>query len=358
MHIVVLPGDGIGPEITLAALEVLTAAKRNFGLDITVEHHAIGLEALAEHGTTLPEAAIARARAADGIVLGPLATFEYPPPEKGGINPSAFLRKQLDLFANIRPARTFGHATQRVFPFDLVVVRENTEGFYADRNMTAGDGDIMVTPDVAIAIRRITREACTRIAETGFRLARGRRRRVTLVHKANVLRRSDGLFLEACRMVAASHPDVQVDDVLVDAMTAHLVRDPGRFDVIVTTNMFGDILSDLAGELAGSLGLAGALNAGASQAMAQAVHGSAPDIAGQDRANPMALIRSLAMLLDWLGQRRDRRELAAAARAIDGAVAATIAAGETTPDLGGRIGTRAVGRIVAGRVMRTEGSPP
>jgi 3-isopropylmalate dehydrogenase len=181
-----------------------------------------------------------------------------------------------------------------------------------------------------------------------------RRRRVTLVHKANVLRRSDGLFLEACRMVAASHADVAVDEMIVDAMAAMLVRDPGRFDVIVTTNMFGDILSDLAGELSGSLGLAGALNAGASHAVAQAVHGSAPDIAGQDKANPMALIRSLAMLLDWLGQRHDQRAFCAASRAIDAAVAATIAANETTADLGGKIGTRAVGRIVAGRVMRAE----
>jgi len=354
MRIAVLPGDGIGPEVTLAALEVLAAAKRNFALDVGVEHHAIGLAALEKFGTTLPEAAIARARAADGVILGPVSTFDYPPPEKGGINPSAFLRKQLDLYANIRPARTFGPATQRVNPFDLIVVRENTEGFYADRNMTAGDGDILVTPDVAIAIRKITREASTRIAETGFRLARTRRRRVTLVHKANVLRRSDGLFLEACRMVAASHSDVAVDEVIVDAMAALLVREPGRFDVIVTTNMFGDILSDLAGELSGSLGLAGALNAGASHAVAQAVHGSAPDIAGQDRANPMALIRSLAMLLDWLGQRHDQRAFCAASRAIEAAVGATIAAGETTADLGGKIGTRAVGRIVAGRVMRAE----
>jgi 3-isopropylmalate dehydrogenase len=354
MRIVVMPGDGIGPEITLATLEVLTAAKRNFGLDVAVEHETIGLEALERFGTTLPDAAVAAARAAEGVVLGPLSTFDYPPPERGGINASAFFRKTLDLYANFRPARTFGPATQRVDPFDLVIVRENTEGFYADRSMTAGDGDMLVTPDVAIAIRKITREASTRIAEAGFRLAATRRRRVALVHKANVLRRSDGLFLDACRAVAANHPDVAVEEVIVDAMAALLVRDPGRFDVVVATNMFGDILSDLAGELAGSLGLAGALNAGERHAIAQAAHGSAPDIAGQDRANPMALIRSVAMLLDWIGQRHDARNFATASRAIEAAVAATIAAGETTADLGGRIGTRAVGRIVAGRVMRTQ----
>ena len=352
MNLVVLPGDGIGPEITLAALEVLGAAKRQFDLDVSVEHHAIGLDALQRSGTTLPDEVVARARAADGIVLGPVSTFDYPAPEKGGINPSAYFRKQLDLFANIRPARTFGHTTQRIGPFDLVIVRENTEGFYADRNMTAGDGDMLVTPDVAISIRKITREACTRIAEAGFQLARTRRRRVTLVHKANVLRRSDGLFLDACRMVAASYPDVQCDELIVDAMTAHLVRDPGRFDVVVTTNMFGDILSDLAGELAGSLGMSGALNAGTSHAVAQAVHGSAPDIAGQDRANPLALIRSVAMLLAWLAARHQAPKFAQAARAIDESVSAAIAAGETTPDLGGKLGTRAVGKIIAARLGR------
>ncbi len=352
MHLVVLSGDGIGPEITLATLEVLGAAKRQFSLDVQVEHHAIGLDALQAHGTTLPDDVIRHARAADGIILGPVSTFEYPPPDRGGINPSAYFRKQLDLFANIRPARTFGHTTQRIAPFDLVVVRENTEGFYADRNMTAGDGDMLVTPDVAISIRKITREACTRIAETGFQLARTRRRRVTLVHKANVLRRSDGLFLDACRMVAASYADVQVDEIIVDAMTAHLVRDPGRFDVVVTTNMFGDILSDLAGELAGSLGMSGALNAGASHAVAQAVHGSAPDIAGQDRANPLALIRSMAMLFTWLAERHQAPNFAAAARAIDETVSAAIAAGETTADLGGKLGTRAVGKIIAARLGR------
>ncbi|MBL8697847.1 MAG: isocitrate/isopropylmalate dehydrogenase family protein [Alphaproteobacteria bacterium] len=353
MQLAVLPGDDIGPEITVATLDVLAAVKRHFSLDIGVEHHAIGLESLKQSGATLTEAVFAAAREADGIILGPVATAIYPPADKGGINPSAYFRKNLDLYANIRPARTFGRATQRVSAFDLVVVRENTEGFYADRNMTAGDADILVTPDVAIAIRKVTREASTRIAEAGFRLARARRRRVTLVHKANVLKRSDGLFLDACRAVAADYPDVNVDDVIIDAMTAHLVRDPGRFDVIVTTNMFGDILSDLAGELAGSLGLAGALNAGATHAVAQATHGSAPDIAGQDRANPMALIRSLGMLLHWLGERHGAANFIAAGRAIEEAVGATIAAGETTPDLGGRIGTKAVGRIVAGRVART-----
>jgi 3-isopropylmalate dehydrogenase len=350
MKIVVLPGDGIGPEITAATVAVLESASTRFALDLVLDRQIVGLESLERHGTTITSELAERVRAADGLVLGPTSTADYPPRDRGGFNPSAFFRRNLDLYANIRPARTHPKLRQRVGPFDLVIVRENTEGFYADRNMTAGDADILVTDEVAIAIRKVTRAASTRIAEAGFALARTRRKRVTLVHKGNVLKRSDGLFLEACRAVAARHPDIEVDDIIVDAMTAHLVRRPERFDVIVTTNMFGDILSDLCGELSGSLGLSGSLNAGDRHAMAQAAHGSAPDIAGQDRANPFALILSAGMLLARLGERGAGAGYASAASAIARAVDDAIAAGETTRDLGGALGTAAAGRAIAARV--------
>jgi 3-isopropylmalate dehydrogenase len=237
-------------------------------------------------------------------------------------------------------------------PMDLVIVRENTEGFYADRNMAVGVGEFMPTHDMALAVRKVTAHACRRIARTAFALARTRRRKVTAVHKQNVLRISDALFLREVNAVAADFPDVTLDEMLVDAATAHLIRTPSRFDVIVTTNMFGDILSDEASELAGSLGLGASLNAGDDRAVAQAQHGSAPDIAGQDRANPTALLLSAAMLLRWLGGRRDNGQaFISAASAMEEAVEGAIATpGERTRDLGGTLGTQAFAKAVTARL--------
>src|SRR3989440_657968 len=296
-------------------------------------------------GTTLPEAALAAAKAADGVILGPVSHNDYPPLAQGGLNPSGELRKRLDLFANIRPAKSRGGFPPRCgSPGDLVIARENTEGFYADRSMFQGSGEFMPTPDLALSVRKITRAGCTRIAEVGFALAMRRRRKVTAVHKANVLRVSDGLFLDCVRAVAARFPQVQYEERIIDAMAALLVRDASAFDVVVTTNMFGDILSDLASEISGSLGLAASLNAGADHALAQAQHGSAPDIAGQDRANPASLIGSAAMLLPWLRERRNDARLTQAAAAIERAVDAVIAVPEwRTSDLGGPLGTKAFG---------------
>ncbi|MFI4988677.1 MAG: isocitrate/isopropylmalate dehydrogenase family protein [Alphaproteobacteria bacterium] len=355
MNILVLPGDGIGPEITAATLTVLESANRSLSLGLAFPQAAIGLATLKSMGTTLPESVMAAARSTHGIILGPVSHNDYPPRSEGGINVSGELRVKLDLYANIRPNRTRPGVPSRSHgPIDLVIVRENTEGFYADRNMAVGSGEFMPSDDMALAVRKITAAASTRIARTAFELARGRRRKVTAVHKANVLRLSDGLFLREVRKVAGDFPDVTLEEVLVDAMAALLVRDAARFDVVVTTNMFGDILSDEAGELSGSLGLAGSLNAGSGHALAQAQHGSAPDIAGQNRANPTALILSAAMLLDWLGRRHKEVSLVHAAAAISAAVDATLAKPEMhTPDLGGTCRTDAfaaeVARVLAGR---------
>ena len=284
------------------------------------------------------------------MILGPVSHNDYPPADKGGINPSGALRKRLDLFANIRPAKTRAQFPARCGkPVDLVIVRENTEGFYSDRNMFFGSGEMMPTADLALALRKITRAGSTRIVEEACRLAMQRRRKLTVVHKANVLRVSDGLFLECARAVARRYPDVAYEEKIVDAVAALLVRDASQFDVIVTTNMFGDILSDEASEIAGSLGLAESINAGAEHAMAQAQHGSAPDIAGQDKANPASLIGSAAMLLAWLGERRDDARLTHAAAGIERALDAVIAVPEwRTPDLGGPLATKAFGEKVAG----------
>jgi 3-isopropylmalate dehydrogenase len=348
-QLLVMEGDGIGPEISAATVAVLREADRLFGLELSFATASVGFTALREHGTTFPTAAYEAARAADGVILGPVSHNDYPPVAEGGFNPSGELRKRLDLFANIRPARSHGGFPPRCgVPLDLVIVRENTEGFYADRSMFVGPGEFMPTPDLALSIRKVTRAGSTRIAEAAFALAMRRGRKVTAVHKANVLRLSDGFFLECVRAVAARFPDVSYDEKIVDAMTALLVRNASPFDVIVTTNMFGDILSDLASEIAGSLGLAASLNAGAEHAVAQAQHGSAPDIAGQDRANPASLIGSAAMLLAWLGERRDDESLSRAAAAIDAALERAIATPAwRTADLGGPLGTKAFGERVA-----------
>jgi len=342
VHIVVLPGDGIGPEISAASVEVLALVNRNLELGLDLETHEIGLSRLKTSGTTFPPAVLERCRAADGVLLGPVSQSEYPGRAEGGINVSATLRIALDLYANVRPSRSRdGLAHYGRAPMDLVIVRENTEGFYADRNMHLGSGEFMPTPDLALSVRKITAAGSRRIATAAFDLAATRRRKVTAVHKLNVLKVSEGLFLREVRKLAQEHPDVAYEEQLVDSMAALLVRDAGRFDVIVTTNMFGDILSDEAAELSGSLGLAGSINAGDAHCMAQAQHGSAPDLAGRDRANPVSLVLSAAMLLEWLARRHKSERFARAAQTIDRSVDALLKNPATrTADLGGKLGTK------------------
>jgi 3-isopropylmalate dehydrogenase len=351
MQIVLLPGDGIGPEITAATREVLHCASDVFGLGLEFIDDLAGHASLAKHGATVTPQLLERVKASDGLVLGPMATYDFKDESKGEINPSKFFRKSLDLYANIRPSRTYTGLKSPVGEFDLVVVRENTEGFYADRNMEQGNGEILVTPDVVISLRRITRRCCERIARSAFELAMQRSKHVSIVHKANVLKIGDGMFIDICKQVGRDYPEVKVDDFIVDAMMAHVVRAPQRFDVIVTTNMYGDILSDLTSELSGSLGLAGSLNAGAEHAMAQAAHGSAPDIAGQNLANPFSLILSAALLLRWFAQKSGLPAFADAGAAIEQVTADTIASKEATRDVGGTLGTRETGQAFARRLQ-------
>ncbi len=329
LRLLFLAGDGIGPEITAATKSVLSAATPQCDRQITISDADIGFRALEASGCTIPNPVRAAAKEVDGVVLGPVSHNAYPPVAEGGLNPSGTLRKDLDLYANVRPARVWeGVPRFSAKPFHLTVMRENLEGFYADRNMHQGPGEFMPEPDTALAFRKITRHASTRIAEAAFVHAEQNGfSRVTAVHKANVMRVSDGLFLECCRSVASKYPDIAYDELLVDAAAAHLVRNPAAFGVIVTTNMFGDILSDLASELSGGLGVAGSLNLGPRFAIAQAQHGSAPDIADKGVANPISLILSLSMLLRHLGEAR-------AADAIDTAIAGTFPHTRTR-DLGG-----------------------
>lgn len=351
MKLLVLPCDGIGPEIVSASLHVLRAADRRFGLRLQYDEEAVGFESLHRFGTTLREEVLEKSRACDGVILGTMSHADYPPPDKGGRNISAAYRVGLDLYANVRPARSRPYLPTNMREgrsMDLVIMREATEGFYADRNMARGWGEVMPSPDMALSIRKITRHCSERIARRAFELAMTRRKKVTAIHKANCFLMTDGLFLECVRGVAKEFPEVQLDEMLVDAATAHLVRAPERFDVIVATNFYGDILSDLASELSGSLGLAGSVMAGDTLCCAQAQHGSAPAIAGQDIANPTSMILSVGMLLQWLADRHRRDEFAQAAAAISSAVDRALAKSATrTRDLGGSIGCQAFGEAVA-----------
>ncbi|MDB6050884.1 MAG: 3-isopropylmalate dehydrogenase [Pseudomonas sp.] len=351
MRILVLPCDGIGPEIVESSMSVLHAVNKRYSLGLTFDYDDVGFKSLEKHGTTLRDEILEKAKTYDGIILGTQSHADYPVPEKGGRNVSAGFRIGLDLYANVRPARTRPFLTSNMKEgktMDLVIMREATEGFYPDRNMSRGWGEVMPTPDMALSTRKITRHCSERIARRAFELAMKRNKKVTAIHKANSFHMTDGLFLEAVRHVAQDFPEVQLDDLLVDASTAHLVRTPERFDVLVATNFYGDIISDLASELSGSLGLAGSMMASDVHCCAQAQHGSAPDIAGKDIANPVSMILSVAMLLQWMGEQRNNGDLLAAAAEMDRAIDVVLESPEKrTPDLGGKLGTKAFGEEVA-----------
>ncbi|MBN3803485.1 isocitrate/isopropylmalate dehydrogenase family protein [Paraburkholderia sp. Ac-20336] len=351
MRILVCPGDGIGPEIIAASMTVLAQADRVFDLRLQYDVEDIGFASLAKYGTTLRPEVLEKAAGYDGLILGTISHADYPPPDQGGRNVSAAFRCDLDLYANIRPARTRPFLSSNLREgrqMDLVIMREATEGFYPDRNMHLGWGEMMPSKDMALSVRKITRHCSERIARRAFELAMKRKRRVTAIHKANSFHMTDGLFLECVRNVSKDFPEVEFDDLLIDASTAHLVRSPERFDVIVATNFYGDILSDLAAELSGSLGLAGSVMAGETLCCAQAQHGSAPDLEGKDTANPTSMMLSVGMLMRWIGERRRLANFVAAATAIEAAVDATLENPLTrTADLGGTMGCSAFGKQVA-----------
>jgi 3-isopropylmalate dehydrogenase len=332
----VMHGDDIGLEIVPAAVEVATAAAERHGLHIRWQLLPLGRLALDTHGSTLPAETLETLGGMDGWVLGPIGHRDYPRrPE--AINPHPILRKHFDLFANIRPTRSFPDIGCLHEDVDLVIVRENNEGFQPDRNVVAGSGEFRPTEDVTISVRVITRAGSRKVALAALELARQRRKRLTLVHKNTVFKLGCGMFVEECHKAARDFPDVTVDEVIVDTFAMHLVRTPQRFDVVVTTNMFGDILSDEAAGIVGGLGMAPGLCVGRGDvAMAQATHGSAPDIAGRGLANPYAMIESTRMLIEWLGHRRHIPQAISAATGIQRALAVALAEPATrTPDIRG-----------------------
>jgi isocitrate dehydrogenase (NAD+) len=313
-----IPGDGIGPEVTEAVVRIVEAS----GVDISWERHDAGVKAVETHGTPLPDDLIESIRRNRVALKGPVGT-----PIGGGFSSvNVGLRKALDLYANLRPVSNLPHVGSRFDHVDLVIVRENTEDLYAGLEHE-------VVPGVVESLKIITERASTRIARFAFEYARARgRKRITAIHKANIMKMSDGLFIRSARAVAAGYPDVAYDEQIVDAVCMHLVMKPETFDTLLLPNLYGDIVSDLCAGLVGGLGIVGAANLGEGDAVFEAVHGTAPDIAGKNLANPTALLRSALLMLDHIGE-------TAAARRIESALFAVLAAGGTTRDLGGKAST-------------------
>lgn len=353
LKIGILEGDDIGLEVVPEAIKVMRAAAEKTGLPIEWFAMPIGRRAFDQLGYTLPPGTLEKLDTLDGWVLGPIGHQAYPKDQPNAINPHPILRKHFDLFANIRPAKSYPGLPALYNDVDLIIVRENNEGFPPDRNTYMGNGEFRPTPDMTISIRLVTRQGSSKVARAAFELARTRpRKKVTAVHKNTVFKLGCGMFAEECRRVAQDYPDIALDEVMVDTFGMRLVMKPQQFDVIVTTNTFGDILSDVAAGLVGGLGLAPALSAGPVRAMAQATHGSAPDIAGKSVANPYAMIMSGQMLFAWLGHKHDEPRAVEAAEVVERAMQNVINAGKTlTPDLGGKASTVAMGDAVAAEVM-------
>ncbi|ABO09022.1 isocitrate/isopropylmalate dehydrogenase family protein [Pyrobaculum calidifontis] len=318
--VLVIPGDGIGPEVVEAAMYVVNAAAAKFGVELEVKTAEAGDAALRKYGVAMPPETLKLADAADVIFKGPIGESAY--------DVTSLIRMRYTLYANIRPVKDLP-GVPAVKPIDCVFVRENVEDVYVGAEYKVGD--------VAIALKVITGQGTRRVARVARRYAEARKRRVTIVHKANVLRVVDGFF----RDVALEElRGLEVDQMYVDAAAMELVRNPSRFDVVLTTNQYGDILTDLAAQVAGGIGLAPSGNIGDNKAMFEPVHGAAFDIAGKGVANPIATILSAAMMFEWLG-RRD------AAEAIRAAVEKSIEAGYKTPDIGGKYSTKEVGKYIA-----------
>lgn len=336
--IALIEGDGVGPEISKATLVVLDAVQERLGLEFSIKDSPAGDNCKKKNGVPLPESSLKTIRDSDACLKAPVG--------ETAADVIVKLRQMLDLYANIRPAKSLPSVPSLKPGIDMVIVRENTEDLYKGQEFEFEGG--------VTALRTITRFASERIAKYAFELAeqRGGACKVVAVHKSNVLRKSDGLFAEVCREVSKSYPKVSFSEMLVDAAAMNLIRDPLSFDVIVTTNLYGDILSDEAAQLVGGLGMAPSANIGADFALFEPVHGSAPDIAGKGLANPIAMTLSSAMMLDWLSRSRHDERCSAGASAIRSAVNRVLQTSTKTPDLGGKASTMQVAEAIAKAIAK------
>jgi len=333
--IAVLKGDGIGPEVTEATLKVLEAVQASVGgFKLNYQFGEAGYHCIAEHGTNLPAETVAMLKRTKACLKGPMTTPEEP---GAPVSVAVTLRRMFNLYANVRPCRSFPSVDALKPNIDFVVIRENTEGLYSGV-------EFELSPGVGVALRIITREASLRIAEFAFKLAASRRKALTYVHKGNILRITDSIFKDAVKDVARKYPDVAIEELHIDAATMQLIKRPESFDVIVTTNLFGDILSDEAAQVTGSLGLAAGANIGDSYGMFEPVHGSAPKYSGMNRVNPIATILAASMMMDYLGEKE-------AAAGIEKAVLEVLRGGKVrTADLGGTHKTSQMSDAITERI--------
>lgn len=352
----VMEGDGIGPEITDATVKVLKAAAREARLGVRIERCLFGWRPYRKYGTTLPDATLRALKRHEGWIVGPTAAGEYPKDDPYRGHPNGFIRRHFKLFANVRPVRAWPQLNPLLPDVSITILRENTEGFYPDRNLAWGYGEFKPREDVALSLRVITGEACERFARYAFQYAQAAgEKRIAVVHKRTALPQTEGLFVGAFDRLKKRYPRIAVEPIRIDTFSSSFPRAPERYRLVATTNLFGDILSDQASGLAGGVGLAPSLNAGLGHAMAQAVHGTAPDIAGKGRANPSALILSTALLLRWFYQQTRSRACRDAALLMENGVKGAIASGATTPDLGGRETTASFARAVTAAMSDNEG---
>src|SRR3990172_2582368 len=353
LKLAVLPGDGIGPEITDATVAVLKAAARRTGLKLSIKQGLIGWKAYDKFKSTLPDVTLRILREHEGWIVGPTFAGEYPKDDPYRGHPNGYIRRQFGLFCNVRPVQAWPQLDPLIPDLDITVLRENTEGFYADRNLAWGYGEFKPTDDVALSLRVITAKACERFARFAFEYAAASGiNRLAVVHKRTALPQTEGLFIGAFERLNREYKKIKVELVRIDTFSSLFPREPHRYKLAATTNLFGDILSDQASGLAGGVGVAPSLNAGLDHAMAQAVHGTAPDIAGKGKANPSALIFSTALLCRWFFLQTKNPACRETASLIERGVKKALEKGVMTPDLGGKASTasftKAVVAIITG----------
>jgi len=333
-NISVLKGDGIGPEVTEATVNVLDAIQKISDFKLNYLYGEAGAHCIPEHGTNLPKETVAMIKKTDACLKGPMTTPEEP---GAPVSVAVTLRRMFNLYANVRPCKSFPSIESIKPDIDLVVVRENTEGLYSGQ-------EALIAPGVSVAFRIITTEASLKVAEYAFKLAMQRKKHLTYIHKGNILRITDGVFKDAVKEVQKRYPEVTVDDLHIDAATMQLIKQPAIYDVMVTTNLFGDILSDEAAQVTGSLGLAAGANIGETYGMFEPVHGSAPKYTGMNRVNPIATILAGAMMLNYLGEKE-------AAKKIEEAVVTVLVEGKVrTADLGGKATTSDMANAIVEKI--------
>ena len=334
-----IPGDGIGPELSEATLKILDAVQKKFEIDLDIIQVDAGDTCYEKNGIALPEETVNVIKNSHACMKGPVG--------ETAADVIVKLRIMFDLYANLRPIKTYPSIPSLKPDIDMIFVRENTEDVYR--------GIEFEMEDSAICIRVITKKNSERIAKKAFETARRRngKKRVTAIHKANVMKKTCGLFAKTCREVAKQYPDIKFDELYVDAASMRLIKEPETFDVFVTPNMFGDILSDEAAQLIGGLGMAPGANIGDNFALFEPIHGSAPNRAGKQTANPCSMILSAKMMFDWLGEKYNDKECLKAAQAIEDAVTETLRKGITIPDFGGKAKTIDMAKAMAKEIVNS-----